>query len=133
MILLLKAGDNITVKVMIDSSKKAISFNLFSPSLNRVVTFEEINGVELLDVRLEEELKSSNHEAEEEDAIITIDLVRIWAKENNYAVSHAWWNPFSDTIFLETSLKCGNNFLKKLDDCWDGGKIPETSIEIWEN
>jgi len=85
----LKAGDNITVKIMIDASKKTISFNLFSPSLNRIVTFEEINGVELLDVRLEEELKSSNHEAEEEDAIITIDLVGIWAKENNYTVSHA--------------------------------------------
>lgn len=85
----LKAGDNITVKIMIDASKKTLSFNLFSPSLNRVVTFEEINGVELLDVRLEEELKSSNHEAEEEDAVITIDLLRMWAKENNYTVTRA--------------------------------------------
>ena len=84
----IKAGDNITLKILIDAAKKALDFNLFSPSMNRTVTFEEINGVELLDVRLEEELKSSNHEAEEEDAIIAIDLMRMWAKDNGYVVVH---------------------------------------------
>jgi hypothetical protein len=84
----IKAGDNITLKILIDAAKKTLDFTLFSPSMNRIVTFEEINGVELLDVRLEEELKSSNHEAEEEDAIIAIDLMRMWAKDNGYAVSH---------------------------------------------
>ncbi len=83
-----KAGDNITMKVLIDHAKKAIIFGVFSPTLNRIVTFEEVEGVELLDVRLDDELKSSNHEAEQEDIILAIDILRMWAKENGYSVSH---------------------------------------------
>lgn len=84
----LKAGNNIILKLMIEPAKKKINFNLFSPSLNRIVTFEEVNGMDLLDVRLDDELKSKNHEAEEQDTMLAIDLLRQWTKENNYTLSH---------------------------------------------
>ena len=83
-----KAGDNIILTILLDTSKKTLSFNLFSPTINRDVTFEDVQGIELLDVRLDDELKSSNHEAEQEDTIIAIDLLRLWAKENKYTVVH---------------------------------------------
>lgn len=83
-----KAGDNIILSILVDASKKTLSFNLFSPTINRDVTFEDVQGIELLDVRLDDELKSSNHEAEQEDTIIAIDLLRLWAKENKYTVVH---------------------------------------------
>ena len=83
-----KAGDNIILTILLDTSKKTLSFNLFSPTINRDVTFEDVQGIELLDVRLDDELKSSNHEAEQEDTIIAIDLLRMWAKENKYTVIH---------------------------------------------
>lgn len=83
-----KAGDNIVLTILLDASKKTLSFNLFSPTINRDVAFENVQGIELLDVRLDDELKSSNHEAEQEDTIIAIDLLRMWAEENKYTVVH---------------------------------------------
>lgn len=83
-----KAGDNIILTISLDSSKKTVSFKLFSPTINRDIVFVEVEGVELLDVRLDDELKSSNHEAEQEDTVIAIDLLKMWAKENNYTVSN---------------------------------------------
>jgi hypothetical protein len=84
----IKAGDDITLKILIEAEKKRITFNLFSPALNRTVPFEEINGTGLLDVRLDDELKGTNREAEEEDTMLAIDLLREWSKENKYAVLH---------------------------------------------
>jgi hypothetical protein len=83
-----KAGDNIILTILLDAAKKALSFNLFSPTISRDITFEEVEGIELLDVRLDDELKSSNHEAEQEDTVIAIDILRMWAKENGYSVTH---------------------------------------------
>jgi hypothetical protein len=83
-----RAGDDISVKIFVDSGNRALSFNLFSPTLNRIVTYEEIDGTDLLDVRLDDELKSSNHEAEEEDTMLAIDLLKMWGKESNYSVTH---------------------------------------------
>ncbi len=83
-----KAGDNIVLTILLDTSKKTLSFNLFSPTINRDIAFEDVQGIELLDVRLDDELKSSNHEAEQEDTVIAIDILRMWAKENKYSVVH---------------------------------------------
>ncbi|MDG6907481.1 MAG: hypothetical protein JRN20_17045 [Nitrososphaerota archaeon] len=84
----IKAGDSIVLKISIDEAKKKIDFNLFSPSLNRIIPFEEVMGTGLLDVRLDEQLKSKNHEAEVQDTMLAIDLLQQWAKENEYSLSH---------------------------------------------
>lgn len=81
-----QAGEDITLRIIVDAGKQILRFSLFSPKLDRNVTFEEIGGSTLLDIRLNDELKSTNHEAEEADITLAIDLLEIWAKENKYAV-----------------------------------------------
>lgn len=76
------------MNIVIDVPKKKISFNLFSPSLNRPIVFEEVQGTSILDVRLGDELKSANHESEEQDAMLAIDLLREWSRDNKYDLSH---------------------------------------------
>lgn len=82
------AGDDISIKVEIDSSKRNLEFSLFSPKLNRVVAFEQINDAAFLDARLDDELKSIDHEAEEADISLAIDLLEVWANENGYSFTH---------------------------------------------
>lgn len=84
------AGNDISLKVVLadHAKKKDLEFSLFSPKLNRVVTFEEINDAVFLDVRLDDELKAENHEAEEADISLAIDLVEVWARENGYSFTH---------------------------------------------
>lgn len=86
--LTLFAGDDISLKIVGETSKKTLEFSLFSPKLNRVVAFEEINEAVFLDVRLDDELKGENHEAEEIDISLAIDLVEAWARENGYSFTH---------------------------------------------
>ncbi len=76
------------LNIVVNAKDKALAFDLFSPKLDRAVTFEEVDGVDFLDVRLDDELKTENHVAEQEDIALAIDLLRIWAKENNYSSSH---------------------------------------------
>lgn len=80
------AGNDISLKVVV--SDKNLEFSLFSPKLNRVVTFEEINNAPFLDVRLDDELKNENHEAEEADISLAIDLIKVWARDNGYSFTH---------------------------------------------
>lgn len=83
------AGEDISLKVVVYSEKrKDMEFSLFSPKLNRVVTFEEINDVMFLDVRLDDELKAENRGAEEADIYLAINLIQVWARENGYSLSH---------------------------------------------
>ena len=84
----MNAGVDISLKIEADTSKKNLEFSLFSPKLNRVVAFEEINDDVFLDVRLDDELKGENHEAEEADVSLAIDLVEVWARENGYSLTH---------------------------------------------
>jgi hypothetical protein len=81
------AGEDISLKVE-ENGRKSLEFSLFSPKLNRIVTFEEINDAVFLDVRLNDELKAENHEAEEADISLAIDLVEVWARENGYSFTH---------------------------------------------
>ena len=84
-----QAGNDITLRIIVDMEEQILRFSLFSPKLDRNVTFEEIAGSTLLDVRLDDELKSTNHEAEEADITLAIDLLEIWAEENKYTVRHS--------------------------------------------
>jgi hypothetical protein len=85
-----QANEDIVLRIVEDRQKRILKFSLFSPKLDRKVTFEEIAGSTLLDVRLDEELKEKkDHEAEEADITLAIDLLGIWAKENKYSVSHS--------------------------------------------
>ena len=84
----MNAGVDISLKLLANISKKNLEFSLFSPKLDRVVTFEEINEDVFLDVRLDDELKGENHVAEETDVSLAIDLVEMWARENGYSFTH---------------------------------------------
>jgi phosphopantothenoylcysteine synthetase/decarboxylase len=84
-----RANEDIVLRIVEDEQKRNLKFSLFSPKLEREVAFEEIAGSTLLDVRLDEELKEKNHEAEEADITLAIDMLEIWAKENKYSVSHS--------------------------------------------
>lgn len=81
------AGEDISLKVE-ENGRKSLEFSLFSPKLKRIVTFEEINDAVFLDVRLDDELKAPNHEDEEADISLAIDLVQVWAHENGYSFTH---------------------------------------------
>ncbi len=83
-----QAFDDIVLRVITDSKKKSLRFSLFSPKLNRDVTFENIGDSTFLDVRLGDELKGENHEAEEADITLAINLLERWAKENDHTLSH---------------------------------------------
>lgn len=83
-----RANEDITLGVMISTDQRSLEFVLFSPKLQRPVTFEEVNGSSFLDLRLDDDLKSNNHEAEEADIYVAVNLLEVWAKENGYAVTH---------------------------------------------
>ena len=86
--LTLNAGVDISLKIQANISKKNLEFSLFSPKLDRVVTFEEINEDVFLDGRLDDELKGENHVAVETDVSLALDLVERWARENGYSFTH---------------------------------------------
>lgn len=83
-----RANDDITLSVVISADKRSIEFALFSPKLQRPVTFEEVNGSKFLDLRLDDELKSKSHEAEEADIYVAVNLLEVWATQNDYTTTH---------------------------------------------
>ncbi|MGI0090661.1 MAG: hypothetical protein ACREBS_03030 [Nitrososphaerales archaeon] len=84
-----RAGEDLSLRIQVNSPKKGIDYTLFSPKLNRSVAIEQINGIELMETRLEEELKNSNREAIEDDMLLSFALLRDWAKKHAYSVSDA--------------------------------------------
>ena len=84
----IRANEDITLNVSISNQSRTLEFTLYSPILQRPVTFEEVNGSSFLDLRLNDELKSKNHEAEEADISVAVDLLELWAKQNGFTTKH---------------------------------------------
>jgi hypothetical protein len=83
----IESGDTISMKIMLNEKKKLVDFSIFSNALNRPVTVEEINGSTFMETRMEEELEKEDRIVMEEDVLLSVDLLRLWARENKYTLS----------------------------------------------
>jgi hypothetical protein len=83
-----EAGDIISIKILINKSKKTIDFGMFSKTLNRPITTEEINGTTFMEWRFDEELQKQDRVLIGEDALLSIDLIRLWANANKYSLTN---------------------------------------------
>jgi len=84
----IEAGDILSLKIVLDRKKKVIDFSLFSKTLNRFVTIEEINGTTFMETKLAEELEKEDRFIVGEDTLLAVDLLRIWANENDYSLTN---------------------------------------------
>ncbi len=84
----IEAGDIISLKILVSKSKKMIDFAMFSKTLNRPITTEEINGTTFMEARFDEELQKQDRVLIGEDALLSIDLIRLWAKANKYSLTN---------------------------------------------
>ena len=84
----IEAGDIISIKILINKSKKTIDFGMFSKTLNRPITTEEINGTTFMEWRFDEELQKQDRILIGEDALLSIDLIRLWTKANKYSLTN---------------------------------------------
>jgi hypothetical protein len=84
----IESGDTISLKITISEKKKLLDFTIFSKVLDRPVTVEEINGSIFMEARMEEELEKEDRMVMEEDILLSVDLLRLWAKENHYTLAN---------------------------------------------
>lgn len=84
----IESGETISIKVVTHEKKKTADFSIFSKVLNRPITVEEINGSTFMEARMEEELEKEDRTTMEEDILLTVDLLRLWARENGYTLSN---------------------------------------------
>jgi hypothetical protein len=80
----IESGETISLKIIPNPKKKRLDFAIFSKTLNRPVTVEEINGSTFMEARMEEQLEKEDRIIMEEDILLSVDLLRLWAKENSY-------------------------------------------------
>ena len=59
----IEAGDIISLKILVSKSKKMIDFAMFSKTLNRPITTEEINGTTFMEARFDEETPKAGSRA----------------------------------------------------------------------
>ena len=78
----------ISLKIASSPKKKMLDFSIFSKALDRSITVEEINGSTFMEARMEEELEKEDRLAMEEDILLSVDLLRLWAKENGYTLAN---------------------------------------------
>jgi len=84
----IEAGDILALAVREESKRKVVDFSLFSKTLNRFVTIEEINGTTFMETKLAEELEKEDRMVVGEDILLAVDLLRIWAAENGYSLTN---------------------------------------------
>jgi len=84
----IEAGDIISLKILVNKPKKTIDFAMYSKTLNRPITTEEINGTTFMEARFDEELQKQDRVLVGEDALLSIDLIRLWARANKYAITN---------------------------------------------
>jgi hypothetical protein len=84
----IEAGDILALNIRVDRKKKVVDFSLFSKTLNRYVTIEEINGATFMETKLAEELEKEDRFIVGEDTLLAVDLLRIWASENGYSLTN---------------------------------------------
>lgn len=82
-------GDVLSLSITSDSSKKVVSFTLYSKMLKREITVEQFNGTSFLEARLENELEKEDRLTVEEDVLLAVDLITLWAESNGYSVLHS--------------------------------------------
>ncbi|MDG6908658.1 MAG: hypothetical protein JRN20_23065 [Nitrososphaerota archaeon] len=83
----LDAFDMISVRIKLDSAKKKLQYELFSPKLNRTIGVEQVGGMEFMEAGLEEELEKENHRVAQDDTLLALDLIRKWAAQEEYGVT----------------------------------------------
>ena len=84
----IESGDIIAMKILTHEKKKSLDFSIFSKALNRPITVEEINGSTFMEARMEEELEKEDRITMEEDILLSVDLLRLWASQNGYTLSN---------------------------------------------
>jgi hypothetical protein len=84
----IESGETIALKILVNQKKKSLDFSIFSKVLNRPITVEEINGSTFMEARMEEELEKEDRVIMEEDILLTVDLLRLWVKENHYTLTN---------------------------------------------
>lgn len=84
----IESGDTISMKIVQNEKKKTLDFSIYSKTLNRPITVEEINGSTFMEARMEEELEKEDRVTMEEDILLSVDLLRLWAQENGYVISN---------------------------------------------
>jgi len=84
--LVIEAATLLAVIIELDKSKKMVSYDLYSPEWKRSITVEELDGLDFMETRAQEELKKLDFEINAEDVLLSLDLMRYWAKLNNYSI-----------------------------------------------
>jgi hypothetical protein len=84
----IEAGDILALNIRVDRRKKIVDFSLFSKTLNRFVTIEEINGTTFMETKLAEELEKEDRFIVGEDTLLAVDLLRIWTNVNDYSLTN---------------------------------------------
>ncbi|MFI5421967.1 MAG: hypothetical protein ACHQ1H_13460, partial [Nitrososphaerales archaeon] len=84
----IEAGDILALNIRVDRKKKIVDFSLFSKTLNRFVTIEEINGTTFMETKLAEELEKEDRFIVGEDTLLAVDLLRIWTNVNDYSLTN---------------------------------------------
>lgn len=98
--LVLEAANFLAVIIELDVSKKLVTYDLYSPEWKRSITVEELDGLDFMETRAEEELKRLNLDTSSEDVLLSLDLMRYWASFNKYSIRE---NAVSETKQEESS------------------------------
>ena len=72
------------VHVVMTLKPRRILFDLYSPKWERKITVEQLDGYEFLESHAEEELQKQNTVEIAEDVLLSLDLIRSWAKANSF-------------------------------------------------
>ena len=78
------ATDLLAIDISVDSQKKEVHYELYSPQWKRSIRVEELGGFDFMESRAEEDLRKLNLEANAEDVLLSIDLLKYWARANGY-------------------------------------------------
>ncbi len=76
----------VRMRIVMNDEKRELTFSLYSPRWSRKINVEELDGFTFMETHAENELFKEQAESIAEDTLLALDLVRSWAKANDYAV-----------------------------------------------
>jgi len=79
-----ESGDLIRLRIQTDNTKKKVTYDLYSPKWSRKINIQQLDGFEFMETHAEAELAKESSEAIVEDILLTLDLLRSWARANKY-------------------------------------------------
>lgn len=82
----LESDSIVRVRVRLEKKPKKILFDIYSPRWSRKINVEELGGFTFMESHAEEELVKEDAAATSEDTLLSLDLIRSWAKQNVYEV-----------------------------------------------